>query len=189
MFVPKLRAIQERLGYLPKDEVEAFARESGVPLHRLHEVISFFPHFRLEPPPEVEVLVCRDLACHLRGAPVILESLRSWALERGKSVHVTSASCLGRCDQAPAAIVELFKPGRHDRIVEISGTPSKAPLVRIQEVVSAHVEGREPPVEIVDHEPLPWRIDPYVRPKDDRTGFERGTVGAPFIKRCIGLSN
>ena len=69
MFAQPLRAIQERCGYLPAEEIKDLSTELGVPLHSLHEFISFFPHFRLEPPPDVVVRVCRDQACHLAGAP------------------------------------------------------------------------------------------------------------------------
>src|SRR4051794_10233730 len=70
LFHPSLRAIQEQYGYLPREELKALAVRLRVPMHRLHEVITFFPHFRLEQPPDVwvEVRVCRDQACHLRGA-------------------------------------------------------------------------------------------------------------------------
>ena len=67
IFARQLRMIQERCGYLPLEEIRELSARLGVPLHRLHEVISFFPHFRLEPPPDVEVHVCRDQACHLRA--------------------------------------------------------------------------------------------------------------------------
>src|SRR6516165_6542768 len=98
MFVRQLRAIQERFGYLPRENVERLSAESGVPLHRLHEVISFFPHFRWEKPPDVEVRVCRDLACHVRGAAGCLAGLEAIACEFGNSsrVKVDSVSCLGR---------------------------------------------------------------------------------------------
>ena len=83
MFVQQLRAIQEHCGYLPKEEIVRLAARLGVPLHRLHEVISFFPHFRLEPPPDVEVHVCRDQACHLRGAAECLSIAEGVAGEFG----------------------------------------------------------------------------------------------------------
>ena len=68
MLLPQLRAIQERVGYLPDEELKRLADRLDVHLHRIHEVVSFFPHFRRKPPPDVEVRVCRDIACHLRGA-------------------------------------------------------------------------------------------------------------------------
>ncbi len=71
MIVEQLHAIQEHYGYLPKEQLKKLSAQIAVPLHRLHEVISFFPHFRMEPPPDVEVHVCRDQACHLRGGAAL----------------------------------------------------------------------------------------------------------------------
>ena len=97
MLLDQLRAIQQRVGYLPREEIERFSARIDVPLHRIHEVISFFPHFRLKPPPDVEVHVCRDIACHLRGAPGCLQVLKTVAGEFGGDarVKVESVSCLG----------------------------------------------------------------------------------------------
>jgi NADH:ubiquinone oxidoreductase subunit E len=68
MIVQELRAIQNRCGYLPAEELNALSKRIDVPLHRIHEVASCFPLYRLSPPPVVDVKVCRDMACHLRGA-------------------------------------------------------------------------------------------------------------------------
>ena len=82
--VDALHEIQGRCGYLPKPELEALAgRQPEYPLHRLHEVASFFPHFRLEPPPGLEVKVCRDMACHLAGAVRVRDDLEAFAEEAG----------------------------------------------------------------------------------------------------------
>ena len=54
MLVPQLRAIQERVGYLSDEELKRLAAKLDVRLHRIHEIISSFPHFRREPPPDVE---------------------------------------------------------------------------------------------------------------------------------------
>ena len=76
MIVQELRHIQERLGWLPKEEMKALAERLGVPLHRVHEVASFYPLYKLSPPKGVEVKVCRDMACHLRGAPRLRQTFR-----------------------------------------------------------------------------------------------------------------
>src|SRR6516165_2482226 len=68
MIVQELHKIQERCGYLPVEELESLARRIATPLHRIHEVASFYPLYRLQPPATVEVKVCRDMACFLRGS-------------------------------------------------------------------------------------------------------------------------
>ncbi|HEX4141731.1 MAG TPA: NAD(P)H-dependent oxidoreductase subunit E, partial [Candidatus Methylacidiphilales bacterium] len=73
--IPALQRIQREFGYLKQDKMAEAARELGVPLHRLQQVGSFFPHFRSTPPKKVTVSVCRDMACHLNGAKEITARL------------------------------------------------------------------------------------------------------------------
>ncbi|MFO0935000.1 MAG: NADH-ubiquinone oxidoreductase-F iron-sulfur binding region domain-containing protein [Gemmataceae bacterium] len=105
MLVQRLRAIQDQFGYLPDDELKKLARETGTPLSKIQDVAGFFPHFRQEwnKPPSVEVKVCRDMACHLKGAPKFLSLLKQ--LEKPGELEVEGVSCLGRCDRAVACMI------------------------------------------------------------------------------------
>src|SRR4051794_36899440 len=99
MIVQELRQIQERHGWLPPAEMRALSKRINQPLHRLHEVASFYPLYRLTPPPAVEVKVCRDMACHIGGAPQLTATLQAYAKEFGPGqVNVCGVSCLGQCD-------------------------------------------------------------------------------------------
>jgi NADH:ubiquinone oxidoreductase subunit E len=60
--VAQLREIQRAHGYIPVAALRELSERTGEYLYKLHGVISFFPHFRLQPPPPVEVLVCDDLS-------------------------------------------------------------------------------------------------------------------------------
>jgi len=102
--VPALLGIQARHGFLDREAMRKYSEETNVPLHRLQAVASFFPHFRLTQPPQVTVRVCRDMACHMAGAAEILGNL---AALNGANVSIGGTSCLGRCDRAPAACVEI----------------------------------------------------------------------------------
>ena len=42
-------------GYLPADQLRGLAGRIDVPLSQLHAVASFYPHFQLTPPPQVDV--------------------------------------------------------------------------------------------------------------------------------------
>ena len=115
MIVQRLREIQNRFGFLPDAELRKLAQDSGVPLYRIEEVSSFFPAFKLERtnPPAIEMRVCRDLTCHLRGSAELLDEkiglpvlAKKLSEETGESVCVEGVSCLGRCDRAPAVWVE-----------------------------------------------------------------------------------
>src|SRR5262249_51457167 len=101
MIVQALHEIQRQHRYLPRSELKALARRLNVPLYRIQEVASFFPHFRLgnEPPPPLEVRVCRDMACHLRGAAGLLAMLEDTCRQSAPgNSSVSGVSCLGRCD-------------------------------------------------------------------------------------------
>ncbi len=99
----ELRAIQRQHGYLPPDQLEQAAKKIGMPISRIHMVASFFPHFRLTPPPRADVAVCADMTCHLRGACDLKRRLELQYKGMGsKDVVIRDVSCLGRCDHAPA---------------------------------------------------------------------------------------
>ena len=142
MIVQKLHEIQEVAGYLPHKEMESLARRLGTPMYRIQEVASFFPHFKLSPPAPVEIHICRDMACALRGSCTLQRELEARArqlkplpaqkvegqppLPERPPVEVKFVSCLGRCDRAPAvrisaqgqghAVTENFLGCRADQI-------------------------------------------------------------------------
>src|ERR1700741_4498388 len=95
--IPALNAIQERVGWLPRAELEALARDVRRPLYEIEGLVSFYPHFRTAPPPKVELAVCHDLSCWLHGADERITELRE---RYGEDVEIElrEVSCLGRCD-------------------------------------------------------------------------------------------
>src|SRR3954468_15845974 len=97
-----LRAAQEEHGFLSEDTLRRLAREANVPLHRLQQLVSFYPHFRTTPPPRIELSVCRDMSCWLASGKECSRRLQEM---KSSDVEVHEVSCLGRCDRAPAAAV------------------------------------------------------------------------------------
>jgi NADH:ubiquinone oxidoreductase subunit F (NADH-binding)/NADH:ubiquinone oxidoreductase subunit E len=102
--IPALHAIQERVGWLPREELVALSREVRRPLYEIEGLISFYPHFRTTPPQRVTLRVCHDLSCWLRGAETGLAGIRD-RYGPDADVEVIEGSCIGRCDAAPAAAV------------------------------------------------------------------------------------
>jgi len=102
----ELRAIQRDFGYLPADRLKTLAASINVPISQIHAVASFYPHFHLSPPPKVDMRVCADMSCHLRGGDQVRSALDSaFQGASEKDVSIRDVSCLGRCDQAPAIMV------------------------------------------------------------------------------------
>ena len=99
----ELRAIQREFGYLPVEQLHRMSQRLRMPISSIHAVISFYPHFRLTPPPKVDVRVCSDMTCHIRGAPELDSTIRDSFRNKGADEFtIRGVSCLGRCDEAPA---------------------------------------------------------------------------------------
>jgi NADH:ubiquinone oxidoreductase subunit F (NADH-binding)/NADH:ubiquinone oxidoreductase subunit E len=97
-----LNDAQAKHGYLSQDTLRELAKQANVPLHRLQQLVSFYPSFRTTPPPRVELAVCRDMSCYLHGAESCAKKLKALA---GKDVEVREVSCIGRCDKAPIGMI------------------------------------------------------------------------------------
>ncbi len=107
--IPALNLIQSRLGWLPREDLEQLSRDARRPLYEIQGLISFYPHFRTEPPAKITLNVCHDLSCFLREGEAHIAQLRG-RYQDDDDVEVVEVSCLGRCDVAPAAAVNE-RPG------------------------------------------------------------------------------
>ncbi|HWE09972.1 MAG TPA: NAD(P)H-dependent oxidoreductase subunit E [Solirubrobacteraceae bacterium] len=129
--IPSLNVIQREHGWLPREELVRLGRETKRPLYEIEGLISFYPHFRAEPPARVEVTVCRDLSCWLHGADEQIAAIRG-RFGDDVEVEVREVSCVGRCDIAPAATVQE-QPVRTAELpaaVERTRTTGRPPAAR-----------------------------------------------------------
>jgi NADH:ubiquinone oxidoreductase subunit F (NADH-binding)/NADH:ubiquinone oxidoreductase subunit E len=141
--IPALNAIQERVGWLPREELVALSRDVHRPLYEIEGLISFYPHFRTDPPKTAEVRVCHDLSCWLRGADERIAAVKE-RYGSDADVEVVEASCLGRCDIAPA------------------GTVNEVP-VPLEVVLET---GLDQPAAPLPEPSVIWPNDPYPAPAD-----------------------
>ncbi|MGH7392140.1 MAG: NADH-ubiquinone oxidoreductase-F iron-sulfur binding region domain-containing protein [Candidatus Rokuibacteriota bacterium] len=148
ILIDELRSIQREHGWLPATALHALSERSNIPLYQLHGVASFYPHFRLTPPPVVDVRVCRDMSCHLRGADALADGLRGRLADAGAAgVAVGDASCLGRCDRAPAASVNDTILGglTADALAQVVlGAAASRPVPREERMAPAPSLGSDP---------------------------------------------
>jgi NADH:ubiquinone oxidoreductase subunit F (NADH-binding)/NADH:ubiquinone oxidoreductase subunit E len=143
--VPELNRIQARLGWLPREELVELARRTHRPLYEIQGLVSFYPHFRTDPPPTVALHACRDLACWLAGGERRIEEVRA-RYGDDADVELVEVSCLGRCDAAPAAAVN----------------ERPAPAAEVDDLVDAARRGDLPPARTVRYAPDgAWPNDPY----------------------------
>jgi NADH:ubiquinone oxidoreductase subunit F (NADH-binding)/NADH:ubiquinone oxidoreductase subunit E len=101
-----MREIQHRYGYLPADQIQELSKTLEIPLYQINGVAEFYPEFRVTPPAQAVVEVCTDMACHLRGADLLVNELEQRFSKMGKkAVELHRRSCLGQCDFAPALTI------------------------------------------------------------------------------------
>ena len=103
--MPALTAIQREHGWLPRAELQALSRELKRPLYEIEGLISFYPHFRTEPPSKVDLHVCHDLACWLHDSESRIAEIKE-RYGDDVEIEIQEVSCLGRCDIAPAVAVD-----------------------------------------------------------------------------------
>ena len=106
LLIEHLHKIQDSYGFLSAAHLVALAREMRLAPTEVYEVATFYHHFDVvkegPPPPALTVRVCDSLSCELAGSRELFEALQRAA---GAAVRVIPAPCVGRCEQAPVAVV------------------------------------------------------------------------------------
>ncbi len=107
LLIEHLHKLQDRFGHLSAEHLAALAEEMRMAQSEVFEVASFYHHFDIvkeggEAPAALTVRVCDGLSCEMAGAQKLLDRLPALL---GANVRVIPAPCIGRCEQAPAAVV------------------------------------------------------------------------------------
>jgi NADH-quinone oxidoreductase subunit E len=106
-----LQDIQEELGYLPVEAVEAVSKHLKIPLSHIHGVISFYAQFSLTPRGKNIIKMCMGTACHIRGGRMVLDEIRSYLGLNGRDTtednlfSLEVVRCLGTCFLAPVMMI------------------------------------------------------------------------------------
>lgn len=123
--IPILQRVQAELGYISEEAIFAISEASDVPPAEVFGTLTFYAQFRLAPTGKHNCKVCRGTACHVRGAPAILDSVHS-ELKIDENSDTTQdglftveqIACFGACSLAPVMVLDGHTYGRM--------TPSKA---------------------------------------------------------------
>ena len=106
LLIEHLHALNDHYQGLFERHLVALAAEMRLSMAEVYEVASFYHHFELlrddAAAPRLTVRVCQSLSCQLAGAGDLLARLPALL---GTDVQVVPAPCIGRCEQAPAALV------------------------------------------------------------------------------------
>jgi formate dehydrogenase beta subunit len=85
----------------------ALAKVMNIPMAEVYEVATFYHHFEVirdgDVAADLTIRVCNGLSCELAGASQLIEKLPQ--LLGNPKIKVIAAPCVGRCEQAPIAVV------------------------------------------------------------------------------------
>ncbi|HEY2928302.1 NADH-ubiquinone oxidoreductase-F iron-sulfur binding region domain-containing protein [Piscinibacter sp.] len=138
LLIEHLHVLNDRFGQLSTAHLAALAERMKLSQVEVFEVASFYHHFDVvrenasggfDAPPRLTVRVCEGLSCELAGARELLDKLPRLL---DADVRVIAAPCVGRCEQAPVAVV-------HQRPVPAATAQS------VQAVVAANATRDETP--------------------------------------------
>ena len=111
--LPILHAIQDELGHVPPDVVPSSPTALNLSRAEVHGVVSFYHHFRSEPPGRHVVQICRAEACQSMGADALVELRRrsgsasiSTRPRADGAFTLEPVYCLGNCACSPAMMVD-----------------------------------------------------------------------------------
>jgi len=107
-----LQDMQANFHYLPEAKLREVADRLRVPLIQVFHVATFYSCFSLEPVGKHLVHVCLGTACHVRGAPRVLDRLlQELRLSQPGTTKdceftVKTVRCVGCCALAPVVRVD-----------------------------------------------------------------------------------
>jgi NADH-quinone oxidoreductase subunit E len=115
--------IQREYRYLPKEAIKYVCEKLNIPVIKGYELATFYKSLSLVPRGKYTIHVCMGTACHLKGAPGILEAFeRELNVKRGSTTEdmlftLESVNCLGACALAPLVRIEEKDYGKVNQTI------------------------------------------------------------------------
>lgn len=120
--IPVLTIVQEELGHLSREAMDAVADYLEIPRIAAYEVATFYSMFRLEPGGKHVVSLCTNVSCMMAGS----EELKRWfkdelGIEPGQTskdglITLKEVECMAACGGAP--MLEVNKQYHENLTVE-----------------------------------------------------------------------
>ncbi len=138
LLIEHLHKINDTYRGLHERHLVALAKLMNIPMAEVYEVATFYHHFEVirdgESAPKFTVRVCDGLSCDMAGATTLLGKLQaSLGIDK---VKVVAAPCMGRCEQAPVAVVHQHEMGH----ASVNKVMQAVQANDIEAVVPDHIE-------------------------------------------------
>ena len=107
LLIEYLHLIQDQYNHISADHMTALASIMKLATTEVYEVASFYHHFDLvkegaQAPPELTIRVCDSVSCEMNDANKIIKTLEG---KYNGEIRIQPVPCVGRCEQAPVAVV------------------------------------------------------------------------------------
>jgi NADH-quinone oxidoreductase subunit E len=122
-----LEEIQAEYGYLPEESLKIVSDKTGCSLVDVYGVATFYRSFSLKPRGKHLICACLGTACHIRGAPRVVEELeRQLGIKSGQTTAdmeftLETVNCLGACALGPVVVIDghYFSKVRKSRVSQL----------------------------------------------------------------------
>lgn len=131
MLIQILLELQRGNRWLPAPALHRVSERLGVPLTQIYQIASFYKAFSLAPKGKHECVICVGTACHVRGAPRLLDrtqqvlGIEPDELTPDHSFSLETVNCLGCCALGPVLVMDGKYYG-------------KVPVSRVEEIVKKY---------------------------------------------------
>jgi len=104
--------IQNEFHWLSGEALELVSEKLQIPASRIQHTATFYKAFSLVPKGRHEINVCMGTACHVRGAPRVLEVVRQiTGIQPGETdadmkFSLDTVNCLGCCALGPVMEID-----------------------------------------------------------------------------------
>ena len=170
LLIEHLHKLNDAYRCLHDRHLVALAKEMNIPMAEVYEVATFYHHFEVVKGDAhvaaLTVRVCDGLSCELAGAQDLLAGLtaRLPALLGAAEVRVIPAPCLGRCEQAPVAVVHqhpvpLATVKKVEQVISAANKP--AGEEHVSNMAFAHVLIEGVAINFVAHHFAEKSVSPY----------------------------
>jgi len=110
LLIEYLHKLNDEYRALHDRHLVALAKDMNLPMAEVYEVATFYHHFEVvrgnDPVADITIRVCDGVACELAGAQNLLAKLP--AILDNPNIKIIAAPCVGRCEQAPVAVVHQY---------------------------------------------------------------------------------
>ncbi len=107
-----LHEVQDELGYVPYEAMEAIAKATGKSIAEVFGVVNFYAQFTTEPKGKHIINVCLGTACYVKNSQKLVDLASQLT---GAGINATSKDgmfsldatrCLGACGLAPVVVID-----------------------------------------------------------------------------------